>query len=111
MYKHLRILGTGIGLLFACLLLTTGCGRGKGTVKGKVTYKGEALTFGYVQIEAEGGGVFVGKIEMDGTYTVADVPTGQAKVLVSSVDDKYADRMKELSANARKGIKVELKEN
>jgi hypothetical protein len=75
----------------ALLTLTAvGCG-GRGDVSGKVTYKGKTLVFGTVQFEGSDGVVKHGNIEPDGTYTVLDVATGDAKAAVSSLNPKSSD--------------------
>jgi hypothetical protein len=66
------------------LLLAAGCG-GKGTVTGKVTFEGKALPGGYVSFTPEGGGKGGSSSidPKDGTYTVANLPTGTYKVSVN----------------------------
>jgi hypothetical protein len=86
------------GLLFLVLSLAgLGCGTGKGDVTGKVTYQNKPLTFGTVTIQASDGAMFQGNIESDGTYTVRDVPVGEAKVAVSCVDPNESKKAKALA--------------
>ncbi|MFL5342923.1 MAG: hypothetical protein ACJ8F7_22540 [Gemmataceae bacterium] len=98
--RALALGGTLLGL--ACVLV--GCGPGKSDVVGKVRYQGKELTFGNVQIEGTGG-IMVGTIQSDGSYTVKNVQAGKARVAVSAVDDKYAEKMKELAGAAKEGMK------
>jgi hypothetical protein len=72
------------------LLAVTGCG-GHGDVSGKVTYKGKALVWGTVQFEGSDKMIKQSNIESDGTYSISDVATGEAKVAVSSVNPKSSD--------------------
>lgn len=88
-----------VALVAVALTLVTGCG-GKGTVTGKVTYAGKALPYGSVQFQGSGG-VLVGEIQPDGSYTVSGVGTGSAKISVTCQDPKYADYMRAVSAAAR----------
>ncbi len=83
------------GLLFLSLsVLVVGCGKGGGTVSGKVTYKGETLKRGVVQFFPEGaGGSFTSPIKPDGTYSIPNVPRGMAKISVTSGSAKPPDQM------------------
>ena len=77
----------------AAALLTSaavGCG-GRGNVSGKVTYQGKPLVWGTVQIEGSDGIVKHGNIKPDGTYTVEEVATGDAKAAVSSINPTSSD--------------------
>ena len=92
-------------MLLLSLAALAGCAPGKGSVAGKVRYKGKELTAGAVQLETSAG-VFVGNIGPDGSYVVKDVPTGTAKVGVSAMDDKYGEKLKELAGKSREGMKA-----
>jgi hypothetical protein len=77
-------------------LVCLGCGKGKGEVTGKVTYNGTPLTHGTVTIQDSDGAVQQSVIEGDGTYTVKDLATGEAKVSVRCRDPfevEYAKAM------------------
>jgi hypothetical protein len=63
--------------LLACM---AGCGSPK--VSGKVTYKGEPLHMGTVLFTAANGWTGTSRINDDGTYSIANVPPGPAKVAV-----------------------------
>jgi hypothetical protein len=71
-------------LAVAVCVAVFGCGGvGKGTITGKVTYKGQTLKGGRVTYSVKGKSVLA-EIGEDGTYTAADVPTGEAKVTVQT---------------------------
>jgi hypothetical protein len=70
----------------AALLLLTGCG-GPGTVTGKVTYKGGPLPGGLVTVVDAIDNRYPGQIQRDGTYTVANVPPGPAKIVVGTTSE------------------------
>jgi hypothetical protein len=73
------------------LVAAVGCA-GRGKVSGKVTYQDKNLVFGTVQFEASDGSLHYGNIDTDGKYTIADdMPTGEAKVAVSSINPKSSD--------------------
>ena len=71
-------------LALAVAMGVVGCGAGKGTISGKVTYKGTALKGGRVGFLASNQQNFVGDIGEDGTYIVSNVPSGPAKVSVQT---------------------------
>lgn len=71
-------------LLALTATLISGCGAGKGSLEGKITYKGKPLPVGTVSVFAEGNQVFSGKIEPNGSYRVVDVPAGKATVTVAT---------------------------
>jgi hypothetical protein len=66
--------------------LLAGCGPGKGEVRGTVRYNGKPLPSGTVQFLGADGIPHAGTIQPDGTFAV-QVPAGEAKVVVSSVDE------------------------
>jgi hypothetical protein len=71
-------------LLLICVAAfgSVGCG-GSGTVSGKVTYQGETLRAGQVCfITADGKKSDVATISADGTYSIANIPTGEVKICV-----------------------------
>jgi hypothetical protein len=71
------------GLTLCLVLASVGCGS-KGTVSGKITYNGTPLPSGTVTFVPEKGEVVTAVI-VDGKYTAQKVPTGPAKILVTSV--------------------------
>jgi hypothetical protein len=62
-----------------------GCGSTPGSVSGKVTYQGRALTSGLVIFVAKDGKVSQpAGIELDGSYLADKVPVGQVTVCVET---------------------------
>src|SRR5438067_873531 len=78
------------GVIPFLALLIVGCA-GYGDVSGKVTYKGKALVFGTVQLEASDKTLKQANIESDGSYSSAGVPVGEARVAVSSANPQSSD--------------------
>jgi len=69
------------------LFLASGCGPSGGTpgkVYGKVTYKGAPVTGGGISFVTKEGAQYGGAIEPDGTYSAADLPTGDLTVAIST---------------------------
>src|SRR5260370_22275891 len=69
----------------------SGCGWGRGEVSGTVRYNGRPLPFGTIQFLGPDGVPCSGKIQPDGTFSV-EVPAGEAKVIVSCVDEARLKR-------------------
>src|SRR3954471_12922461 len=74
------VVPAALGIVVA---LTAGCG-GQSTVSGKVTHGGKALAMGTVIVVGSDGIAQTGVINSDGTYTVAGVKSGPAKIGVNS---------------------------
>jgi hypothetical protein len=68
-----------------------GCGAKKTTVTGKVTYNGKPVVWGNVSFLASDGSSYDGFINLDGTYSIPDVPPGQVKIGIYSPDPKMED--------------------
>jgi hypothetical protein len=81
--RYGRLLGSGLAVLL--LLVPLGCS-GKGSVSGKVLYKGEPLKGGTVTFVPDGEGKqsVRSNIEEDGTYTIIGVAPGPAKIMVET---------------------------
>jgi len=73
---------SGIGFLLAALG-ALGC-QGRGDVSGTVTFGDRPVKFGTVLFEGSDGVARQGNIEKDGSYSVRDVASGQARVTVNS---------------------------
>jgi hypothetical protein len=69
--------------LLACL---AGCGSYK--VSGKVTYKGQPLHTGIVVFTTADGWTGTSQIKADGSYSIANVPPGTAKIGVESFGEQ-----------------------
>ena len=67
-------------------LAGAGCGGGIGTVSGTVTYQNKKVVSGTVMIVASDSLPYYSPIDKDGTYSVENVPAGEAKVSVTSLD-------------------------
>lgn len=78
----LRSLVLSLGLV-ACVAVT-GCGAKTSNVKGKVTYGGKSVVWGSVTLVDEKGMFHQGPINLDGTYTIPNVPVGKVKIGVFS---------------------------
>jgi hypothetical protein len=66
------------------LLTTAGCGAGTGDVTGTVTYEGKTVASGTVVIAGSDDLPYYGVINEDGSYLVAKVPLGKARLAVVS---------------------------
>jgi hypothetical protein len=76
-----RFIQTALAL---AVLAAAGCG-GKGTeLSGKVTFKGKPIVYGTVTVIGADGLPRAGTIEPDGSYRVAGIGPGPARVAVSS---------------------------
>ena len=63
----------------------SGCsGGGSTTVSGRVTHQGKPVVWGNVTVVGRDNIPRAGEIQDDGTFTVADVPTGPCRIGVSS---------------------------
>jgi hypothetical protein len=85
--------------LLAVLMLTavTGCGPGRGEVRGTVFVDGKPLPSGTIQFLGVDGIPCAGAIGPDGTFSV-QVPRGDAKVIVTCMNEI---RMQQVSAELR----------
>lgn len=83
--NSIRTLRRGGGMLLCALLLfplALGCGRPKGTVIGKVTYKGKAVEKGFVTFVPGKGTPVNAEIQSDGSYRAENVPVGEMQVCI-----------------------------
>lgn len=69
----------------SAMLWAAGCGGSGGTVTGTVTFKGEPIPSGNVMFYPDSGAPMVTAPIMDGQYTAEKVPTGSAKVAITSM--------------------------
>lgn len=72
-----------VGLM---VLAAVGCGGGKTDAKGKVTYQGKTVVWGSVTLVDSTGQYHQGPIDLEGNYTIANVPAGKVKIAVTSPD-------------------------
>jgi hypothetical protein len=85
-----RISARWLASTFALLLLIavglSGCGRPYGSVSGKVTYQGKALSSGLVVfVDKDGKVTQPAGIEVDGSYVAEKVPVGQVTACVETL--------------------------
>jgi hypothetical protein len=70
------------------VLLASGCGSKTGTVSGKVTHQGKAVSNGFIsflpQTPQDQGRVFSSIIDENGAYEVTRVPVGPAKIVIQN---------------------------
>ena len=91
-------------------LLAFGCGtRPMGDVSGRVTFRGEPLALGTITFINSDGSAAQGNVE-DGSYRVAKVPVGLAKITVfahpSPVPPQMLDRVQTPPAFRRKFVPI-----
>ena len=70
--------------LVVALAGLSGCGGGKTTAKGKVTYNGKPVVWGTVTLIDSAGIPHSENINLDGTFSINDVPSGPVKIGVVS---------------------------
>lgn len=100
----------GVIALLTALAVTTGCSKKEGppvggtnTVRGKVTYKGQPVTYGFVllfnmekSVVGEGKAAVassIGPIDKDGRYEVHGVHTGPMMICVATDPDMPPERL------------------
>lgn len=81
------------------LAVLPGCGGGRASVAGKVTYKGKPLAMGTVYVASVDGVQWPASINEDGTYRIESLPAGPAKIGVTSPKPQV------LSERARRATK------
>jgi hypothetical protein len=80
----MRALHPGWSLIVCLLLGTAGCAS-KGQIAGKVLYRGKPLPGGTVTFLPAGGkGAFNSSILQDGSYSLAQVPSGEVTITVET---------------------------
>jgi len=81
---------------FGLLIIVVGLfflGRPRGTVTGRVTFRGKPVYTGSVIIVGKDGVAVAGAIETDGTYSVQKAPVGEVTIGVVSKDPVYLHRV------------------
>jgi hypothetical protein len=89
--RVLAALSLGLLVTFA----SSGCGLGQGKVAGTVTFRGKRVAVGTVVLVGSDGLPAYGNIREDGTYVIARVPTGAARVAVNSPDPAAVARARD----------------
>ncbi len=108
--------GTGLPVrLFSVLLvgaLLSGCGS-KGTISGKVLYKGKPVTGGNLTFQSSQG-VFRTTINEDGTYRIEKVPAGPVKIGVENqslqIQEGQGQMLAKVTPKDKKGKDVNVSE-
>jgi hypothetical protein len=78
------------GSLVLLVLSAAGCGGGKASVSGTVTYQGKAVVTGSVVFEGPDGIQRSVAIDPDGTYRAPELPAGRTRVAVISLQPPAA---------------------
>jgi hypothetical protein len=73
-----------LAMFLGFAVLFTGCGSGKTKVSGTVTSQGKKVVWGTVILMDSKGEVHQGRIKLDGTYSIDNVPIGGVKIAVTS---------------------------
>jgi hypothetical protein len=92
-----QVAGGLIGLVVVIIGLSAFAAGGSATVNGRVTFQGRPVIWGSVMLIGADGRTVVGRIQPDGSFTVADAPTGEVAVSVISPDplaQHYATQLK-----------------
>jgi hypothetical protein len=88
------------GVLLASFLicsLAAGCGSPKGSVTGKVSFRGKLLKAGYVTFTPENGAAVSGTIDGEGNYRVDKVPVGMARISIRADEGMKKDAFAKVS--------------
>lgn len=69
--------------LAACVLIGAGCGAKRSRVSGTVKYKGAVVPGGNIYLYSDSGSIS-SPIQMDGAYSMTDVPPGTYSVIIET---------------------------
>jgi hypothetical protein len=110
----LKFLTAIFGIALAISL--TGCGGGKGVLRGSVSYKGIALKQGSITLISNDGNHAAGQIDPNGNYEVFDVIPGDYKIGIISTMDTGApapspEDIKKMKGGAGGGMKSAIPEH
>ena len=100
LFPSLRPMGAVVAA--ALVVASLGCGGPRrGDINGKVTFRGQPVVWGSVVVIGPDRMPYYGTIQLDGTYTVRQVPVGPVRLGVNSPDPSFkrelpADQKKEL---------------
>jgi hypothetical protein len=89
-------------LMFAALVLVSGCGTGSGDVSGTVSFKGEKVPTGMISFIL-GSQISHGEIH-NGMYHVSGVPLGEAAITIVRLDPSQPDPYEALNKVRRQMI-------
>jgi hypothetical protein len=89
-----RLLGLAAAVALAATLPGCGGGGGKGDLSGKVQLiesgRTRTVVYGDITVVASDGSTHHCEIDETGSYSLSDIPAGEAKVTVMAVDPKVA---------------------
>src|SRR5262245_7735113 len=92
MFATLRLVSTTLSLLLFALPAAADDKKDKagksGNVEGKITYNGNPLKGGTISFHNADGTMVTAKIKTDGTFRLADVPVGKARVTIETESAK-----------------------
>jgi hypothetical protein len=84
-----------LALLLPFVFALAGCGGGKGTVSGEVTYNGKPIPWGRITFVSQVGNQTVHSTPIiKGKYTIANCPVGLVKISIESIPAKAVDTSK-----------------
>jgi hypothetical protein len=93
----------GFAIYIVALGLLAGCGAGVGDVNGKVYYKGQVVTSGFVTMVGPDGIPKNSQIAEDGSYQISRVGSGEATITVTSPPPDFSKtQAKRAGPEARK---------
>jgi hypothetical protein len=76
------------GALALLALICAGCGSGTTTVSGRVTYQGKPIPGGSIVLYCADKQIVHAILGADGTYTIPDVPRGEAVITIQTPQPK-----------------------
>ncbi|HEV3439798.1 MAG TPA: hypothetical protein VG122_20700 [Gemmata sp.] len=83
------------GFVLVVVLGMCGCSN-KGDLSGTVSYQGQKLQFGTVQVRTSDGLVQTTQIDPTGTYHLTDVSVGRAIIAVTCLDPRQSEHTRSL---------------
>jgi hypothetical protein len=83
--KWFRFQSAPLLLTAGALFLFAGCGRGTGSISGKVTLDGQALPGGLLSVTDSEDQVRTGRVQPDGAYSISNIAPGAARITVQTL--------------------------
>jgi hypothetical protein len=107
-----RLLRTAIGtVLLSVCMAATGCGSPFGTVKGKITYKGQPLNRAAISFLCEDGRVAAAESSADGSYLLPQAPVGNCRlsiVCTAETGEQVTQAMEDIKRKGQKNPMVAM---
>jgi hypothetical protein len=95
-----------LSMVFLLLMsFAVGCGTNTNTpasISGKVTYKGQVVTAGTITFQMNEGGAYTRAIPAGGTYSIPDLPAGEAVVVIETESANPAKKKEEYKGGSGK---------